>query len=203
MGTTVTYPNGQVLNTTALTPTSVQALLTTLTCGALGINPPDYSKVRVFWQTQGQPFTPDPAEDVCYVSAVPQDGQYNKVRDRQEVNNAGNTEVIETTTYTKIWNLHYLFYGPSSSLHAQLVWSSTFIDYFTDQLELSNLYPVSDPKEPTRMPEEKNAQWWERADFDLEVYEKVTETLNYTIVQSVEVLISNKDGQVADITVKG
>lgn len=78
------------------------------------------------------------------------------------------------------------------------------MDYFNDQLNLNNLFPVSDPAEPTRTPENFNAQWWERADFSIEMYENVTETVEDGKVTSVEIKVYDADvsttGPAADVT---
>jgi hypothetical protein len=52
---------------------------------------------------------------------------------------------------------------------------------------LANLFPVSDPAEPVRAPELINAEWWERCDFSLSLYENVTETIEDGQATSVEV----------------
>ena len=200
MSTSTTYPNGQVLTTTALTPQQVSALLQTVTCGMLGVNPPDYGRVRVNWQTQGQPFENVNA-DVCYVSAVPLDVEYNRVRDRSWA--GASVTSTETWVFTRGWRFAWVFYGPNGSADAQRVWDATFIDYFTDALAASNLYPLSDPPAPMRVPEQFNAQWWERADFHLDLYEQVTETIQYGVASSVEVKVydGSPNDPVADITV--
>lgn len=195
--TTTTYPNGQQLVSSALTTTDINKLLQVLTCGVLGINPPNYAAVRVDWPTQGQPFG-RVTDDVCYFLCVPQDEQYNRVRDREY---SGTSAITETWTYTKCWRLKWTFYGPNSQDRARALRSATFMDYFNDQLAVSNLYPLSDPPEVVRAPEEINAEWWERTDFHLEVYEKVTETIDDGAATSVEVKVNDNSGQVADITI--
>jgi len=192
-----TYPNGQTLVSSALTLTQIQQLMQTLTCGVLGINPPDYSKVRVDWQTEGQPFQ-NAKYDICYIACAPKEEYYNKVRDRTY---SGTDVVTETWVFTKGWHIAWVLYGPNSSTNAQRLWDALFMDYFNDQLSLSALYPIPDPPEPTRMPENINAQWFERADFYIDMYEQVTETINDGAVTSVEIKILDKDGQVADFTV--
>lgn len=200
MGQSITYPNGQTLTSTALTPTTITENVQTLTCGVLGINPPDYSKVRVAWQQQGQPFSTDPTMDVCYVSCVPQDDDYNRVRD-QLLSGPYTGPITETWTYTRGWKVSWFFYGPNSSDNARAVWSSLFTDYAAAQLAAVNLYAVTDPPSPTRLPQELNGQWWEYADFHVELYEQVTETIEDGSATSVEIKVEDSSGQVADITV--
>jgi hypothetical protein len=77
------------------------------------------------------------------------------------------------------------------------------MDYFNDALNLANLFPVSDPVEPVRTPELINAEWWERCDFALTLYENVTETIEDGKVTSVEIKVydGSPDDPVADFTV--
>lgn len=200
MTTTTTYPNGQVLISSALTVDQINKIIQPLTCGMIGLVSPDYSKVRVEWQTRGQP-SQNVQTDVCYINCVPQDGEYTKIRDLQLVQSADNLPLMETWTYTREWRVHWCFYGPTSSDNARLVHSAMFMDYFNEQLNLSNLFPVSEFAMPTRVPEEFNAQWWERADFFCTMYEAVTETIQPGIATSVEVVVQDNVGVRADIIV--
>jgi hypothetical protein len=198
MTTQTTYPNSQTLTSSALTRLQIETLIQTLTCGMLGINPPNGEQVRINWPQQGQPFQ-DVDKDICYISCVTSEEQYTKVRDRQYQANGQLT--TEIWTYTRNWRVHWTLYGPACTDRARMIWSALFMDYFNDQLNLSQLFPVSDPTEPTRIPEEMNAQWFDRADFHMDMYEAVTETIDDTTVSSVEVLTHTEDGLVSDITV--
>lgn len=198
MTTTTTYPNGQQLVSTALTPQQISIIFQNLTCGIIGINPPNYQMVRVDWQEQGQPFERSPKEDICYVACVPKDVEYSRVRDQQytDVSN----QVVEVWTYTKGWETSWVLYGTNAEDRARMIHSACFLDYFNDTLALSNLFVVNDSSEVTRFPEHFNGQWWERADFRITLYEQVTETINDGKATSVEVKLFNPDGQVADFT---
>ena len=206
--TTTTYPNGQVLTSSALTVDQINVLLQSLTCGMLGLplptpsKPSGYSDVRVDWPTQGQPFVATPAQDGCFLACVQQETPYNKVRNKT-LSGAG--PVTETWTYTRGWRTSWTLYGPNSYDRARQIWSALFMDYFNDQLNLANLFPVSDPAEPTRTPENFNAQWWERTDFSIEMYENVTETIDDSKVTSLEIKLYDaevsKTGPAADVIV--
>jgi len=199
MTTSTTYPNGQTLVSSALTPPQMNVLLQTLTAGMIGINPPDVSQVRVDWPTQGQPFE-DVGTDIAYISCVPKDVEYTRIRERV-LSQAGST-LTENWTYTKGWRVSWVFYGPTSEDRARQVRSAMFMDYFNDQLSLNNLYPLPDPPEVIRSPQLINAEWWERADFYIDMYEAVTEAITDGVVTSVEVKLNTTDGLVADFTVK-
>ena len=202
MGTTTLYPGGQSLSSTALAPADINKVMLDVTCGMLGIVPPDYSQVRDVWQTQGQPFQ-DVNRDVCYVACVPENVDYRLVRNMAY----GGVAAVATQSwqYTRGWRVTWTFYGPNATDRARMAHSALFIDYFTDQLAAANLFPLPDPPEPVRVPEVINAQWFERADFHCIMYENVTETLNNVgAATSVEVKVydGSPDDPVADITVQ-
>ena len=54
------------------------------------------------------------------------------------------------------------------------------------------------------IPEQVQAEWWERADFHVVMYEQITETIQYGVVTSVEVKVydGSSNDPVADITVE-
>jgi hypothetical protein len=92
-----------------------------------------------------------------------------------------------TWEYTRGWRFSWCAYGPNSLDNLRAVESALFQDYFTDLLAASNLYPLPDPPMPLRVPEQFNAQWWERADFWVDLYEQVTETITVGAVVQVPV----------------
>ena len=200
--TTTTFPNGQTLTSNALTPSALSTLLQTITCWFLGISPPDPSQVRVDWQTQGQPAAVSPSQDVCYLSCVPHDTEYTRVRDRTYTQ-VGSGPLTETWNYSKGWRITWTFYGPNAEDRARTLRSATYLDYFEEQLTPSRLFPLSDPPEVARNPENFNAQFWERADFYLDLYEYVTETIAPGTATSVEIkVIDSTVGLVADLNVE-
>lgn len=268
-----TYP-------TPLTPNDVQILFQTQTLAALGLSSTSYDKVRVAWQTQGQPAW-DVTQDVTILRAVEDDDQYNRVRDVDTLENltadgaidgaliavggtgydvddtflvtggtamgvvddvggsgavtafhfvstgsgyttgtkattggtgsgltisvtlvgpnVDPTTVVQLTTYTRIWRLFWTIYGPTSFTNARLLRSYLFTQDMHDALAAKNLYFVTDPSAPQRVPEEYEKQWWERVDFSAQFNEAVTETQVINSVASVEVIVENSNGVVADI----
>ncbi len=196
----VTYPSGQTLTSTAISVNQINIVIQSLTCGMLGINPVDPAQVRIDWQTQGQPDVSLPNQDSCYISCVTQDVDYSRVRDRTLF---GTNPVTETWVYTRGWRISWNTYGPNSFDRARQIHSALFQDYFNDQLALSNLYPVLDPAEPVRLPIEHNAQWYDASQFYCIFYEQVTETIQSPIVTSVEIKVydDSMNDPVADVTI--
>jgi hypothetical protein len=207
MGTQTVYPNNQVLISSAYTPATIGAVLQPLTCGMIGLNASDpaaSSTVRQEWPTSGQPFQ-DVGTDICYLACVPADEEYSRVRDLLKSQATVNDKPVLTQTwrYTKGWQITWTFYGPNAEDRARMVRSAMFQDYFNDQLNLANLFPVNDPPEVTRTPELINAEWFERADFHIMMYEQVTETIQPGIATSVEVKVydGSPNDPVADFVV--
>ena len=149
MSTVTTYPNGQVLTSTALTKDTATALLQLMTCGMIGVNPPDFSRVRVDWPTEGQSVADTPQQDVCFISAVPNDTDYSRIRDRVRTGSRPGP-LVYTWQYTRGWRFSWVAYGPNSTDNLRAVRSALFQDYFNDLLSAANLYPLSDPPEVIR-----------------------------------------------------
>ena len=207
--TTTTYPNGQVLTSTALTQQQMNVMLQALTCGMLGLplpttaKPAGFTAVRIDWPVEGQPFVPNPQTDGCFLACVTEETTYNKVRNRTY---SATGPVIETWTYTRGWRISWTLYGPNCVDRARQIWSAAvFMDYFADALSNNNLFVVTDPAEPTYLPENFNAQYWPRSDFAVSMYENVTETINVGQVTSAEIKLyeaeASTTGPAADFTV--
>lgn len=196
MTTSTTYPNGQVLVSSALTIQQINIIVQSLTCGMLGIVPVDPALVRISWQFQSQPDVALPSQDVCYISCTTKstDSEYASIaRDRVF---SGSGPVTETWNYTRDWTVSWDLYGVNCVDRARQIHSAIFMDYFSDQFELSNLYSINSAPEVTRLPVEHNAQWYDHTHFACDFYEAVTETIEDAAVTSVEVKVY--DGSIAD-----
>lgn len=161
--------------------------------------PNPYYGCRIGWEQRGQPFQKID-EDVVYVRCIEVDDQYNRVRDLSYQNSPVFTE---TWNYTRIWETYWTVYGPNSFDNARIIRSSLFLQGIHDQFASAQLYWVSDPAAPVRMPEYKDDQWWERVDFRARFNEFVTEQNNPQSVVSAEVIVyDNFRNQIEDITVE-
>lgn len=188
----ITYPDGSVLVSTALTVSpdggTLGALLQPLTMGMLGLDKDAHSAaVRITWPSEGQPFS-QPNEDVCYLRFILKDDPYDKVRELTNLP-ASDPDLNEQWNYTRVWSIGWIFYGPNSVDRARAVRSALQQIYFTDALALSQLFPVSEIASPMRVPENIGGQWFERADLECDMYEYVTENIQRQTVASAEVLV--------------
>lgn len=109
--------------------------------------------------------------------------------------------VTKITNYTRVWEVYFTVYGPNSFDNARKIRSRLFDQDIHDQFAQSQLYWVTDPPAPRRVPEFKDEQWWERVDFTARFNEFVTETYTAPVVQSAEIIVLNEeDAELFDIT---
>ena len=199
-----TYPDGQVLLSSALTPLALNLILQTLTCQALGIDPTidplAYSKVRLDWPTEGQPAF-EITDDVCFLRVTEEDDQYNRIRDRKfGVTLAG--VYSQTDTFVRVWRVSWSFYGPTAFDNARLLKSALFsADFVHDALANSNLYMTTDVAASVRSPEKFQSQWWDKTELFVRMNELVIETLSLSTITSAEVIAYNAAGEIADVEV--
>ena len=145
-----------------------------------------FSKVRVAWQNQ--PAWKSPQDDIVTVMAVVTDDKYNRIRDVSVAPN-DDTTILETTNYTRAWEMRFSIYGPNSVDNARLIKSNSRLPWFRDILSASNLYLVPNDADPIGVPENFNQQWWDRSDYRAKYYEAVQETITQQTVASAEVIL--------------
>lgn len=193
-----------------LTPIQMETAAQAITISMLGLpaptnvappaQDPSYFAVRVGWQQQGQPFqTID--QDVTYVMADEVDDPYNRVKDvsysqttvvDQDENIV--TTLTKTTNYTRIWEIMWCSYGPNSFDNSRLLRTRLFDQDVKDAFANWQLYFVTDPAAPRRVPEEKDGQWWERTDFTCRFNEFVTELRSEDFITSAELVVYDAEG---------
>jgi hypothetical protein len=156
---------------------------------------PNYYGVRCGWQQQGQPF-PNIDEDVVFVRALEIDDQYNRIRDVSYPSSTSGTPPVTTytkvTNYTRVWETFFSVYGPNSFDNARKIRSRLFDQDIHDQFAVSQLYWITDPPAPRRVPEYENEQWWERVDFSARFNEFVTEIYPTQVIESAEIVVVNE-----------
>jgi len=203
-----TYPS-------PLTPQNANVALQAATMAALGLAPmnppavppaqdPAYFAVRIGWQQQGEPgwlIT----DDVVIINCVERDDEVNRTRDMKVLRNfadpTGATDVI-LTTYHRVWEVMWTFYGPNSFDRARIVHSALFTQVGHDLHSAAGLYLVTSIAAPRRVPELfAGGQWWERVDFVASFNELVTEAPLVGTVASTEIIIEDAAGVQADFTV--
>jgi hypothetical protein len=199
-----------------LVPNNVQSAMQLATISMLGLptptsaKDPAYSAVRVGWQQLGQP-SQFINNDVVYVRCVTVDvPAVNRVRNRVLLPNPADTRtppqtLILLTSYTRVWQTFWEFYGPNGFDHARAIHSALFTQSIHDTFAALNLnlYWVPDSSCPRRVPYYEDEQWWERMDFEAQFNEFVQEPLIVPIMASVEVkTYESTAGEIADYTVE-
>jgi len=186
------------MSDTYLTLSQLNTLIWETTMTALGYDyteynsstsPPISMPVRKSWQAEGAPATKR-TDDVCYIRVYPENNDYNKLRELKysAINDAS---VNQATSYTRVLQVTWIFYGPNSYDNAQTVRDSLFSDNIADELEAKNVYFMPDIDDCTRAPELFDGQWWERTDLKAYFYELVTKNITVATVGKVTVDISN------------
>jgi hypothetical protein len=165
---------------------------------------PAYSRVRVDWPTDGQPFGAI-TDDVAFISCTEEDDEYDRLRDVVDADvipvTGPITQVSRTTSYTRVWRVAWVIYGPNSFDGARSLRSALYTDSGQNQLAASEIYPVMDIAPAIRAPENFQGQWWERSDLHVFLNEAVQEVSILNAVASVEVQSFTAAGEFADQTV--
>lgn len=195
---TINYPNGQTLTSTALSDKQVTKIVQGVTLSSLGTADP--SLCRYSWPANGQPDWLNSA-DIVFLRCTQTDGSYNRVRNLLNAAGAPNF-VLANWQYTRIWDIQWTAYGPNATDRIRAIQSALWLDWVTDAYSAQNLYCTRDIAAPTRAPELFQGQWWERVDVKARFYENVNEQLsNLNAATSFEIIIEDVDGIEADFTV--
>jgi hypothetical protein len=192
---TITFPNGSSLTSSALTQTQIENTFQVLTTQILGEGTNPNSAVRIAWPTGGAPgwlIT----DDVIFLRATISDDRVNRSRDRSH-DNPSNGSLAETTTYIRVWHIAFLLYGPNSLDHARLIKSALYMGWTQATLAGSKLAIILDVADPRRTPELFSGEWWERSDLSVRFNELITEVTTISSIASVEIDIYDQDTSVA------
>lgn len=203
MPTTTTFPNGQILTSTAISDIEIFDLLQPVTCDMLGLATLDPARdyaVRRAWQKAGAPAWKI-TEDVISIRSTLTSNWYDKLRDVVTTKNS-DISVISDIEYTRVWSIRFTGYGPGIFDKIRLIRSALLLDWTHDTLAVSNLYLMTNMDTPVRNPELFEGQWWDRTDLAIELYEQVNETLIAPSIASVEVLLETKEGLQKDFVVE-
>ena len=180
-------PNGIQLTSNALTKDGMNAVLISLSALIFNFQidstQPNYDPVnsqllRLTFPTDGQPDWGTVQTDVTFVSAMPEDDTFNRIRDKVGTAIPGAAPLVnQTYTYNRVWRAKWTLYGPNSFDRARLILSAFFMDFAEYLLQQNNLSLVTSINAPVRAPEFIAAQWWERVDVWVKMNEFVTENL--------------------------
>ncbi|KKQ88298.1 MAG: hypothetical protein UT13_C0002G0007 [Candidatus Pacebacteria bacterium GW2011_GWF2_38_9] len=177
------------------TKDQLENIFWSITTKILGFNPENslhQDKVRISWPTDGQPAF-EIGKDYAYLKVVEVDSPINRLRNvtftQQDVNNA-----TQKSEYTRVIQVMWTFYGPSSYDRADLVKHSIFLDEYKSLFNANNLYLITDVASPMRIPEQFQGQWWERCDFTASFNEYVKRENTVPYIQSADITIKTDNG---------
>jgi hypothetical protein len=138
------------------------------TAQMLNLDPMDVAnggKVRIAWPQDGAPAWKID-EDITSIQIGESHDPFNVIRDTTYVDQASNpTFATETTAYTRIVQVKWVFRGPNAYYNATLVRSRIFAGRYNDYFNNNNLYLIPQVDSPVRSPEQFEGKWWERVDL--------------------------------------
>lgn len=157
-------------------------------------DPTNAERVRASWPTDGAPgWKID--EDVTFIRANSLNDPITRTRDVEYFGIDPNT-ANRQVTYTRVHDIHLLFYGPDSFDDADLVRHSFFLPDVKEELAKYNLFMVPDVDVPIRFPEFFNGQWWQRADFRIRFNEFVKRESSVPYIQGVDIKVYTEKGEI-------
>lgn len=199
MTTTIQFPNGESLSSSAQSPASIETLFQALTAQVLGFpivdsenkplppGAPCWTAVRVGWQPQGQPAW-EITEDVVGLTAYTEDHPFTRVQDGYYVTNDYKS-LLREMGYTQVWRIHFTVYGPNAFEHAAIIVSAFSLDWVRFNINAQNIFSVPEWKRPVVLYENFQGQWWQRADVDLKFNEQVSLSTTVPAAASVEITL--------------
>ncbi len=199
-------PNVGTMTSTGLTELQIQIIFQNIVLQCLGITPAGptdstaYTQVRIDWPPPGQPAWKI-TDDVAFVRAIEVPDRYNNAHEVQPTTTLGET-FPETTIYTRVWELGFIFYGPNSFDRARQVKACLYQDFVHDILSASKIYLDTVIGTPRRTPELFQNQWWQRSGFSARMNEQVTDMLTKQAIQSVELILEDENGVFSDTVIE-
>lgn len=163
-----------------------QALTVTLT----GLN--NDSGVRVSWPTAGAPgWKID--EDIAFIRVTPANDPFAQQVETEYL--PGQNPNLDTEkSYSRVYQVQWILYGPNSSDYADLLRSGLFKESTKSTLKVNNLYMITDVPVPQRMPELFNGRWWERADLSARFNEFVVRKSTVPTLESANITVVTDSG---------
>jgi hypothetical protein len=178
---------------------SAAATATGLATASFGADSGAFDAVRLDWAAEGQPgFTI--GNDYCFLRCVERDDPYNRIRENGPLTLINENTFSQITTWTRCWDVTWELWGPNSTTRGNWIRDGIQLDWASDILAGSNLFSVPDIARIERVPQNFQDQWWETAYLTCEFNEFVTQTLTTQAGASVELIVSDPSGVLADKT---
>lgn len=144
--------------------------------------------VRMGWPADESPGF-NRTDDVIFVLLTQDNSDYSRLQETVYGKSASATEVDSSYGYTRTHSVQLSIYGPSSYENADKISRGIFTQAVTEAWYKLNLFPMTMPDAPRRVPELFNKSWWERCDFTFQLNEKVivTSKVPYLVGTNIQV----------------
>ena len=160
------------------------------------------ANVRVSWPSGGAPAA-GIEDDIVFIQCYEVDSPINREREQIYTEVMSPSEFNMATNYTRVMQVGVILYGDNSFENAQAIRDNMFYPEIRLLMSRNNLYLVHDIPAPRRVPELFNDQWWKRVDMTMRFNELVVRNVSVPIIESMEVIVRNSDGnEIADINIQ-
>lgn len=134
-------------------------------------------RIRESWpidsQSGSQPGW-DRLQDVCFIRIAEDTAtQYGTLLDISHQYDPEEDRQTEIVSYTRVYTVFLVFYGPKSFDEAEAVRIGLFREEARRMLRKVGLFPVPGVKRAIRVPELFDGGWWDRSDLTFTMYEHV------------------------------
>ena len=106
------------------------------------------------------------SEDIAFVTVTPSSDPITRQRDTTWIPNGDGTAEY-TETGLRVMSANFVFYGPNANEDAQTVRNRIQMPAAREFLMRSGIGLIIAGHEPVRIPEARDGQWWERADYSI------------------------------------
>jgi hypothetical protein len=149
--------------------------------------PANGGKVRKSWRTNGAPAWKID-EDIAFIRVGELDDAFGELRDRV-YGELDADFARETTAYTRILDVHWIFYGPDSFDHAFRIRNRLYNEQYRQLLNDHQIFVIPRVPAPRRMPEMFAGQWWERTDLSAMFNELVKTDQKVAYLKSAQITV--------------
>lgn len=165
---------------------AIEDIFWNYTLKSLGLDPAakaSQKRIRIGYQPEGAPGWKR-TDNVGFILVTPTG---DPITQQTEISytRADEETALRSASYTRVIQVTWTFYGPSSFDDADKVRNGLFVNpALFDPLKL-----VTNVSPPFRFPELFEGQWWERSSFTAQFNELVVRTSNVNYIQSAEVQV--------------
>lgn len=169
-----------------LSLSEIEDIIWNCTIRNLGLDPVDkgsQKRIRIGYPTEGAPAWKR-TENVGFILvSLANDPVAQQIE--MSYKNASSTTIDQVSSYTRVIQVSWTFYGPSSFDDADRVRAGLF----RSPLSFAPLHLVTDVPSPVRLPEMFGGQWWERSSFSARFNEKVVRSSAINYIDSADVQV--------------